>query len=487
MIKNRENQVNRNSTFNNIFTNKNVLVAIGSTLFLLIIFQFGANITAPGIKLPQNQEAHPLFNILNLLGGGGLKRSSLFAVGISPYITSQIIIQMLASDVLKPLANLKKAGERGRKKIELYTRILTLPFAVATSYGTLVLISNTNLGNFIVNNKIVNSISDVPSGQQFLMIMMFVAGTYISLFIADIISKKGVGNGTTLVIMSGIIAAIPNNFYGAWETFLFIASFTKEAPKFIAIASFVIYFLFYLLVILLVVFINGSVRKIPIQQTGQSLVTEQKRLPFFPIKLIPAGVLPVVFAGSIISIPEIIGSMINTNSNGYRFIKNYLSINSRSGLIIYASLIFMFSFFYAHIQVNAEKLTEGFEKSNRFIPGVNIGQATYDYIRKIIQRINWIGTPLLTIVAILPNLLSIFNPLLKGSTIGGIGIIIAVSGSIQLWESIKSTAISVKYVTQKQELQEQIQLTYESLVNQQLAKVPTKKANKSSSELWSLW
>lgn len=495
---NSKKTVKQISFWAKIFKNKEVLISIGATVLLLSLFQFGAFITAPGLKLRNvgPNDGSNIISLLNLLGGGGLSRVSLFAVGISPYITAQIIIQMLSTDIIKPLAELKKSGERGRRKLELYTRFVTLPFAVATAYGTLVLISNSRLAQFVVNNALVDSLSAVPGGQQALYVFLLVAGTYVALFLSDIISKKGTGNGPTLIIMSGILASIPTNMASAFN-FLTLHA-TGAAASFVGITTFIIYLFFYFLILLVIVFINGAIRKIPVQQTGQGLIKNIADLPFLPIKIIPAGVIPVIFAGSLLAIPGTIAEFIRfSDPSGYAFIQTYLTLQQPVGLVIYAFLIIAFSFFYSHIQVNAEELTENFEKSGRFIPGINIGQPTYNHIRQVVNRMNWLGAPFLAAIAILPNVLTITSGIPPGAAVGGTGVIILVSGGIQFWDAIKSTSTSVNYRVQKQILQKQVSSNYDVLLQEavELEKThkiihPTNKpdlSDDSKSDDWQLW
>ncbi|MDQ0513615.1 preprotein translocase subunit SecY [Mycoplasmoides fastidiosum] len=484
------------SNWAKIFKNKEVLIAIASTVLLLSLFQFGAHITAPSLRLKNFGDNGPgIVGLLNLLGGGGLNRVSIFAVGISPYITAQIIIQMLSTDIIKPLAELKKSGERGRKKLELYTRLVTLPFAVATAYGALVLVSNANLSDFIVDNRIVTSLAQVPANQQVLLVILLVSGTYVALFLSDIISKKGVGNGPTLIIMSGIVSSIPQNMTSAFGFFRLRSAGDNAA--FVAIATFVVYLFFYFVLLFIITFINGAIRKIPVQQTGQGLIKNVEDLPFLPIKIIPAGVIPVIFAGSLLAIPGTAAEFVRTSDpGGYQFIQTYLTLNSPVGLTIYGLLILAFSFFYSHIQVNAEELTENFEKSGRFIPGISIGQATFNHIRQIVNRVNWLGGPFLAVVAVLPNVITITTGLPANAALGGTGVIILVSGSIQFWDAIKSTSTSVYYRTQKQILQQQVISNSDVLLDEALNLEPGAKPrdylygqqlDRDQSDEWHLW
>ncbi|AEW45919.1 preprotein translocase, SecY subunit [Mycoplasma haemocanis str. Illinois] len=427
--------------------NRDTWVAIFSTLFILFIFQLGSHVTVPGITLVNFKNEGGLSQLLNLLGGGGLKKVSLFSVGISPYITAQIIIHMMSNDIVRHLAELRKGGERGRYKMELYTRLLAFPFAVMTSLGTITLVSAGNAVKFKnFSGQEVSGFWGLPIGERALLVILFVSGTYISLFLADIISKRGLGNGITILMMSGIASSLPDTFTQAYKYLSEDNTVIPEHKEFIAIFKFVIYLFFYFLILLLIVFINGSTRKIPIQQTGQGLIFDRKKLSYLPIKLMPAGITPVVFAGSLMVFPSALGELLkNKYPSVSPFVKAYLSLGSPLGLAIYFWLIIFFSFVYSHIQLNLEEMTRNFGKSGRFIPGIRSGQHTYNHLKSTVNRINCFGAPFLAFVAVLPNLMNMFTGMPGNMALGGTGIIILVSGSIQVLDSIKSNTIASRY------------------------------------------
>jgi preprotein translocase subunit SecY len=247
--------------------------------------------------------------MMNLLAGGGLQHMSLLAVGVGPYITAQIIVQLLSSDLIKPMAKMAKGGERGRKKLEIITRILTLPFCIAQGYAVLALLLRNNSSSGITVFG-CTSLGELSAGQIFSLLLIFVAGTYIAIFIGDMITKRGVGNGVTLLILAGIVSSIISNFQYAYETIAGKISTSQDTYVISVILSFGLYVLFFIAILIAVIFINGSTRKIPIQQTGQGLTTEIDNLPFLPIKLNSAGVIPVIFASSIITIPGTIAQFL---------------------------------------------------------------------------------------------------------------------------------------------------------------------------------
>lgn len=440
-----------------IFKNKKVIIAILVTLGILVLFRIGSVIPMPFMQLHmQNQANNSFMQMMNLLGGGGLTQVSIFAIGISPYITAQIIVQLLSSDLIPPLARLAKSGERGRKKMEVVTRLLTLPFAGIQAYAILAMATNSQTG-------FVQFSSHLPFAQNtpvyyFFYIALMIAGTYIAIFLGDLITKRGVGNGVTLIILSGIIASLFSSFQ---TVFTVMKGITGQNAQLVSIISFIVYICFYVIVLLAVVFINGSVRKIPIQQVGQALTKNEDELSYLPIKINSAGVVPVIFASSLMTIPSTVAQFLPQGSSGAIWIRNYLSLTSISGLIIYFVLIILFTFFYSYVQINPNKISEDFKKSGRFIPGVKMGRDTEQHISRTLFRINWIGGPFLALIAALPYIVSIVSThasdgavnIPSYAALGGTGIVIMVSGTIELWQSIKSAATTTSYTYQRKEIE----------------------------------
>ncbi|GAA5414473.1 preprotein translocase subunit SecY [Ureaplasma ceti] len=446
-----------------IFKNKKVIIAILVTLGILILFRVGSVIPMPFMRLEVHNESNNSFmQMMNLLGGGGLTQVSIFAIGISPYITAQIIVQLLSSDLIPPLARMAKSGERGRKKMEVVTRLLTLPFAGIQAYAILTMATSAQRG-------FVHFASNLPfavgsPAYYFFYIALMIAGTYIAIFLGDLITKRGVGNGITLIILSGIIASLFSSFQ---TVFIVLKAITGQSAQLVSIISFIVYVCFYIIVLLSVVFINGSVRKIPIQQVGQALSKNEDELSYLPIKINSAGVIPVIFASSLMTIPSTVAQFLPEGSAGALWIRQYMVLNSISGLIIYFFLIILFTFFYSYIQINPNKISEDFKKSGRFIPGVKMGRDTEQHISRTLFRVNWIGGPFLALIAALPYIVSIVSNHASGGVInipsyaalGGTGIVIMVSATIELWSSIKSTATTTSYTYQRKEIEASLSAT----------------------------
>jgi preprotein translocase subunit SecY len=295
-----------------IFCNKMVLGALALTLFFLIIFHIGSIITLPGIKIKGDLGTNTFASMLNLLAGGGLSRLSLFSIGVGPYITAQIIVQLLSSDLIPPLTRMAKSGDRGKRQLEVITRIITIPFCIAQSYAVVALILQNSGENITIFNK--TSLSELTFGELTSIITVFCAGTFIALFFGDMITKRGIGNGVTLLILSGIVASVFSNFNVAYETIVSKFDQSKMTEFITTILSVGVYFAFFFILLLLVVFIDKSIRKIPVQQVGSGLITNVNQLPFLPIKLNAAGVIPVIFASSLMTIPETVLQFLPTSS-----------------------------------------------------------------------------------------------------------------------------------------------------------------------------
>ncbi|MDR3330232.1 MAG: preprotein translocase subunit SecY [Mycoplasmataceae bacterium] len=432
------------------FTNKTVLSSLAITLFLLIAFRIGSALTIPGIKLPAGNsvDGNSFTGMLDLLAGGGLGRMSIFAVGVGPYITSQIIVQLLSSDLIPPLSKMAKAGERGRRKLEIITRFITLPFCIAQGYAVIALLLNNGAQITIFGHE---SLTDLSAVEIIYLLATMVAGTYIAIFLGDIITKRGVGNGITLLILAGIVSSIIPNFSEAYKTIEGKLDAGSTNYLINLILSTGLYTLFFIIILVATVFINNSTRKIPIQQTGQGLTSDINNLPFLPIKLNAAGVIPVIFASSIMTIPGTIAQFL-PNGPAKWFIAGdggtnlgYLTLNTWSGLLLYFIFIILFSFFYSYVQINPQQLSENFEKSGKFIPGVKSGRNTEKHIAKVLSRVNWIGGPFLAVIAILPYIISQVTGIPSGLALGGTGLIIIVTATMELWNSIKSASTTSGY------------------------------------------
>jgi len=425
-----------------IFKNKEIVGRIFFTIMILLVIRIGAAITVPGVS-PSGDLQNALTSanavaLMDLLGGGALSNFSIFALGVSPYITAQIIIQLLQKDVLPALTELSKQGQYGRKKTEMATRYLTLLLGAVQAYGIIKTMENSQ---YITINMELNFWTYAY------IVTILLAGSMIVMWLGDQITEKGLGNGISMVIFAGIVRSLPIQISGAFN--MWIGTTYKESTELIkGSLQFALYILAFVLILAFVVFIELAKRKIPVQHSGKSggQTASMSKASFLPIKVNSAGVIPVIFASSIMAAPSVIASFISSDAQ-----PEWLKIFSYSemvtmpggwqmpwGLIIYMTLIILFAFFYASLQISPETLAENFRKNGSYIPGIRPGNETERYVKKVVNRVTCIGAIALTFIAALPVILTLTGIFGSNTSlaIGGTGLIIAVGVSIEVSSQI---------------------------------------------------
>lgn len=429
-------------TWKAIFTDWKIAKRLLLTLAFVLLFRWGVMLTIPGIDIKDTTtfDSGSFIGIMNTLGGGGITQFSIFALGVSPYITSSIIIQLLSSDVIPSLSRLNKQGERGRIKVEKITRILTIFIASMQALAIILGLESSGyiqLGNY---DNIMGMIT---------LTAIMVSGSMITLWIADQITMSGVGNGTSIIIMVGIVARIPALFNSELSFFIGTANSAEQAL--IGFVNFAFYFIFTMGLVWLISFFETSERRLPIQQTGQGLNLINDKQTYLPIKVNPAGVIPVIFASAIMSLPGTIAQFFSETQGGVWVVKNF-ALTSTFGIVFYSILLVLFTFFYAHININSVETSENFQKSSTFIIGVTPGKDTEKYISKVVTRLSVMGAFELTMLAIMPYLL-VFIGIPKQIAVGGTSMIILVSVAIDTWEQLQARVIaSQTTVKQKQKI-----------------------------------
>ncbi|HHT67167.1 MAG TPA: preprotein translocase subunit SecY [Erysipelotrichaceae bacterium] len=427
-----------------ILKNKEIMGRIVFTLLILFIFRLGAQITVPGVSVPDDSalntylSGNNALSLMNLLGGGTLQSFSIFALGVSPYITAQIIIQLLSTDVLPALTELKRQGQYGRKKIEMASRYLTLMLGAVQAYG---IIKTMEASEYISFHT-----AEYEWMTYIYIVIVLLAGTMLVMWLGDQISTKGIGNGVSMIIFAGIVSSLPSQMVTAWNTWCSPYVFAQGESETIAgIFKFLLYVFAYLLIIAFVTFIELSKRKIPVQHSGKGGGRTQSmaRASFLPIKINSAGVIPVIFASSILMAPSVIMAFIDSENGANA---SWLGIFSTSvlydnggwympwGLIIYIILIIAFTFFYANMQINPQQLAENFQKNGSYIPGIHQGNETERYVRKVLNRVTVIGALALSLIAALPPVLTMTGVFGNNQSLalGGTGLIIVVGVALEL-------------------------------------------------------
>ncbi len=410
----------------NIFSpkNKDLRKRIGFSLFGLLIFIIGTTIPVPGTKEAISNLG--LFEMLNAIGGGALERFSIFALGVMPYISASIITGILQMDIIPYFTELKESGAQGRQKINQINRYLGIVIAFIQGFAlSFALVKNGQTIDYVKISVILT------------------AGTAFLLWLGDQMTAKGIGNGISLIIMAGIIANIPHMFIDTFNALILEGS----SSLFIGIISFILFVVFYILIVVGVIYIECSERRIPIQYSNQTSSAYGKKQNYIPFKLNSAGVMPVIFASVIFTIPSFIASLLGSESNFSVFVAKYINYTTPTGFILYIIFIFLFGFFYTFLQVNPEELSKNLSRSSGYIPGIRPGKETSNYIKKILGRITLLGTTFLSIIAGLPIIFSSFiaTGLPASVRIGGTGILIVVGVALDTYKQIESSLINRSY------------------------------------------
>lgn len=423
---------NFKENFKIIFGSSDIRKRIFITIIALVLFLIGSNITIPNIKVRglENINEFSFFGVLNLLGGGGLRRFSFFALGISPYITATIIINLLSTDLVPPLKRLVQAGEKGKAKVDFITKTLTLGIGVAQSFAILRGLAASNYITYDTSNM-----------GHFYIIVILLAGSFVTVWIGNMISKKGLGNGISLIVFAGVVSRLPTSF---GQMFNFLVNTEDQQQALAGGLQYTVYLLGFLFLIMLIIFFQESVRKIPVQHSRASFASRSEELAYIPIKMNPSGIMPLIFATAAISTPTTIANFLEDGTTKQNMIDT-LSLKNWSGMGIYAAMIVIFSFFYNQIAVNSQQLSENFLKQNTYIPGIRPGEETRKYIQKTVTRISLVGSIFLIFIALLPLVVTKLANLTSGIMVSGTGMIIVVNVAIQFFEQIKGLVITYRY------------------------------------------
>ena len=399
-------------------SNKDLRKRIYFTLFCLAVFCFGSNITVPWMSTVYEELG--FLEIFNLMSGGGLKSFSIFALGVSPYITASIITQLLQMDILPYFKELKEQGYTGKQKINRITRYLGILFAFIQGFAFTIAYSGTTDVMTIIKTTVV-----------------LTAGTSLLLWIGDQITKYGIGNGLSLLIIAGIIQSLPSVFTTSINELVLAGTFSKVLGS-VLFGSFVV---IYLLIIIGMVWIQLAERRIPIQYANRTNSAYGGHQNFLPIKINSAGVMPVIFASTLIAIPVTVVNLIK-NQTAIDFVAKYIDNTSLTGFILYILLILFFGYFYTMLQMNPEEMSKNLSKSGAYIPGVRPGNDTIEYVSNVLSKLTIVGSLFLVIIAGLPIIFSKFSGLSSAVTIGGTGLLIVVGVAIETYKQLESSLIS---------------------------------------------
>ena len=405
-------------------TNKDLRHRIYFTLVALMIFILGISIRVPGTNDLGNNLG--FLELLNTMGGGALKNFSIFALGVMPYITASIIMQLLQMDIIPYFTELSKQGPTGRQKLNQITRYVGIAFSFIEGYAFA----------FAFIGK-----SGDPMEYLYISTVL-TAGTAFLLWLGDQITQKGIGNGTSLIIMAGIIATLPQMFATAFQS---LVNFDTVQLTALGITKFILFVVVYFAIIIGMIYVQESERRVPIQYANKSTSAYGKAgQSFMPIKVNTAGVIPVIFASSLISIPGIIARVIN-NETFSMIVSKYLTYQTPVGFILYVLLIFAFAYFYTFIQVKPEEFAKNLQENGGYIPGVRPGEETKKYLSKILSRLTVLGALFIVIIAGIPILFSNFTSLPTTVSIGGTGLLIVVGVALETYKQLEGSLLARGY------------------------------------------
>ena len=404
-------------------TNKDLRKRILFTLGALLIFIIGTGVPVPGTtNITKNLG---FLELINAMGGGSLKNFSIFALGVSPYITASIIVQLLQMDIIPYFSELSKEGPVGRRKLNQITRYMGIIFAFIEGYA----FSFAFLGS--------------SSAFEYLYVAtILTAGTAFCLWLGDQITQKGIGNGVSLMIMAGIIATLPTMFQTAFTSLVVPNDLTM------GIIKFAIFVILYFVIIIGVVYVQEAERRIPLQYANKTTGSYGSEQSFLPIKLNTASVIPVIFASSLLAIPATIANFVN--KEGFTsFVSNYLDYSKPVGFILYIVLIFFFGYFYTFLQLRPEDVADNLKKNGGYIPGVRPGKETEEYVSHTLSRITIVGTILLIILAIIPIIFTSVTKLPSSISIGGTGLLIVVGVALETYKQLEGSLATRTYKKRK--------------------------------------
>lgn len=404
-------------------TNKDLKVRVLFTLGALVVFSLGNAITVPGMKAIVGDLG--FLELLNAMSGGGLKQFSIFALGVMPYISASILIQILQMEVL-PIhyfKELKDMGEEGRRKVNKITRYLGIGFAFIQGFIYAMMFIKTS-----------------TSPAEYLRIAtILTAGTAFLLWLGDQITQKGIGNGVSLIIMAGIVNTLPAMFIEAYKALI-----PNASNLVIGITSFSLFILLYLGIVIGVIFVQEAERRIPIQYSNRSVSSYGGKQTYLPFKLNSASVMPVIFASALLAIPNILTYIVK-KEKVISFIKNYLTTDALFGFILYIAFIIFFTYFYTFLTINPEKVAKDLNNNGGYIPGIRPGTETKGYISKILGRITFMGAIFISIIAAIPIMFQKFTSLPSIVVVGGTGILIVVGVLLETYKQLESSVASRSY------------------------------------------
>lgn len=424
-------------TMKNALAVKDIRNKILFTLGVLIVFRLGTYITVPGInaKALNSVASSGLVSILNTFSGGGLTNYSILAMGVSPYITAQIVVQLLQMDIVPRFVEWSKQGEVGRRKLNQTARYLTIVLAFVQSIGITAGFNALSSLNLVTD----------PSIKTYVSIgVILTGGSMFTTWLGDMITDRGFGNGISVIIMAGILARMPSAVHQ-----VYVEQFVDSTPSDYWQGA--LYVLALVLAVLIIVsfvtFVEQANYKIPIQYTRRLAGATDNS--YLPLKINVAGVIPVIFASSFIATPQTILMVFTQNHSEdtwYQVLTNLFNMQKPAGMVLYTILIVLFTFFYAFVQVNPEKLAKNLQKQGSYIPSVWPGKETESYVSRLLMRLSSVGSLFLGLVSLIPLIASSIWGLDESIGLGGTSLLIVVGVSLESIRQLKGMMMKREYV-----------------------------------------
>ena len=414
------------------------------TLLIIVIFRVGSIIPVPFINVEtlrasmQNLTGQSGFgefmNYMNILTGGGLEYGAIFAMSVTPYINSSIIMQLLCV-AIPYLERISKEGEEGRKKIAKITRFVTVALGLVQGTAFYIYLNKSNFLNLGSNPNLATTIFSAV-----VIVLCFTAGSAIMMWLGERIDENGIGNGISVLLFAGIISRAKSavqvlmNFITTGEFFTFAATI-----------------IIFCVMIVFIIFMTGAERRIPVQYAkrvvGRKMYGGQSS--HIPIKVNMSGVMPIIFASSFLSIPTMILSFMGTSQKTVEsFRYQFLRLFSYQGVfyaLLYLAMIIGFAYFYVQIQYNPVEITNNLKKNGGSVPGIRSGKPTIEFLKKILSRVTLIGALFLGVIAVLPIIIGLFNPSMSSISLGGTSILIVVGVALDTVQSLESQVMMRHY------------------------------------------
>ncbi|MGW7995580.1 preprotein translocase subunit SecY [Staphylococcus xylosus] len=421
-------------TLVNFFKTKEVRNKIFFTLAMLVIFKIGTYIPAPGVNpaaFDSQQGSQGVTDLLNTFGGGALKNFSIFAMGIMPYITASIVMQLLQMDIIPKFSEWAKQGEAGRKKLNNVTRYFAIVLAFIQSIGMAFQFNNYLKGQLIMDQSIFSYL---------LIAVVLTAGTAFLIWLGEQITQFGVGNGISIIIFAGILSSLPSSLIQFYQQ-----AFVGQDDTSMAWLKVIGLIIGMILLTVGAIFVLQAIRKIPIQYAKkQSTQRLGSQATYLPLKVNSAGVIPVIFAMAFFLLPRTL-TLFFPDASWAQRISDVANPSNNIGMIVYVVLIIAFAYFYAFVQVNPEKMADNLKKQGSYVPGIRPGEQTKLYITRVLYHLTFVGSIFLAVIAILPIIATKVMSLPQSIQVGGTSLLIVIGVAIETMKSLEAQVSQKDY------------------------------------------